>query len=136
MSVKRIALTTEQFRVFGNLVEWNLSDVPPSKWPMIPGLQRGDTIAVMASGTVADPRVLNGIEAVVGFDHLVHETRPNERKREPQGNAYHYVIERIRRSDYPYILHGPFSSETRVGHWFDVDDLGIYWSNSEGNDST
>jgi hypothetical protein len=79
----------------------------------------------MGSGDMSGPRLLNGIHAIAGFDHLVFERRP--RPGEPAGNAYHWVIQAITDRRFPFLLHGPFKSETRVPHWFDSDDLALYW---------
>ena len=126
MSTKRIPLTKEQFDQLELIPGWTLSDVPPEHWDKIPGLQRRDEIvAVFASGCCTESRILNGIDAVAGFDLLAHESRPQ--KNEPEGNAYHYVLQESQREDVPYILHGPFPCETRVTHWYEAGDLDIYW---------
>src|SRR5260370_381018 len=118
MAVKRTPLTQEQFDRLG-LAGWTIDDVPREHWDKIPGLQRlQDTFAVMASGCVANPGVRTGINAVAGFDVLAHEPRPMVK--EPPGNAYHYVIQKTSDTRFPYILHGPFRSETIVDHWFDA----------------
>lgn len=102
--------------------------MPPEHWAKIPGLQRlNDTVAVMASGTLSDPGVLNDVEnAIAGADVLVHESNPYPD--EPEGNAYHYVVQRINDPRFPYVVHGPFRSETLVDHWFEADQLDRYWA--------
>jgi hypothetical protein len=80
----------------------------------------------MASGSTSDPRILNGISAVAGADVLAIETNPVPG--EPEGNAYHFVIEKIKHPDFPYLMHGPFKSGTIVPHWYDSDDLDAYFS--------
>jgi hypothetical protein len=130
MAAKRTLLTQEQFDRLG-LVGWTIDEVPREHWSKIPGLQRlQDTFAVMASGSVVNPGILNGINAVAGIDVLAHETRPMAK--EPPGNAYHYVIQKTSDDRFPYILHGPFRSETIVEHWFDADQLDRYWSDGSG----
>ena len=62
---------------------------------------------------------------------LVHEINPQIDKNEPEGNAYHYVVQKIKDNRYPYILHGPFTSETKVKHWFDAEELSTYWQNQD-----
>jgi hypothetical protein len=85
MGAKRTLLTQEQFDRL-QLVGWTIDEVPQALWPSIPGLQRlQDTFAIMANGSVANPGVLNGINAVAGFDVLVQEPRPMAN--EPPGNA-------------------------------------------------
>lgn len=126
MAIKRNLLTQEQFDRLPIGPNWKIDEVPPEHWDKIPGIQRlGDTIAIMASGSVSDPGLLNGIHCVAGLDHLVHETRPM--KDEPPGNAYHYVIQKTHDPRYPYILHGPFKTETIIQHWWEADNLDCYW---------
>ena len=72
-------------------------------------------MAVVASGCEQAPRHLNGILAVAGIDVLVLER--NRKVGEPEGNAYHYVLQQSGHPTYPYILHGFFRCETRVAHY-------------------
>jgi len=130
MAIKRKALTEEQFRSLNTTDGWSVDEVPKKDWAKIPGLQRrNDTIGIMASGSMTDPRVLNKINAIAGFDVLVNESNPMARKMEPEGNAYHYVIQKIAREDFPYILHGPYRSGMQVSHWFEAPDLVAYFVN-------
>lgn len=126
--VKKTPLTTEQFELIGSVPDWQCHDIPVEDWSKIPGLQRlHDTIAVMGSASITNPKILNNIEAVAGMDVLAHESHPRVKKGETDGNAYHYVVQRIDHPAYPYILHGPFRCETLVRHWFEDDDLSVYW---------
>ena len=128
MAIKRTPLTKEQFRLIKTTSGWNIDEVPREHWSKIPGLQRlDDTIGVMASGCSDDPKVLNNIKAIAGMDVLVHETNPIVDKDEKEGNAYHYVIQKINDDRFPSILHGPIKSETIVPHWFEAEDLNVYW---------
>jgi hypothetical protein len=128
MGKKRKPLTQEQFDQLCTTDGWNIDEVPKKNWEKIPGLiRREDTVAIMASGTVSDPRILNQIHAIAGFDVLVHELHPMVHKAESEGNAYHYVIQKINNDRYPYLMYGPISSGTRVDHWFEADDLNSYW---------
>lgn len=127
MSIKRFPLTEDQFRSLSVIDGWRVDDVPEAIWSKIPGLQRKpEIVGVMASGCYNEPRVLNGIRAVVGMDVLVHETNP--KPGEADGNAYHWIIQKTNQPDSPYVLIGPFKSETIVSHWFDADDLNTYWN--------
>jgi hypothetical protein len=129
MAIKRTPITEEQFKLIHTTVDWNIDEVPQENWEKILGLQRLDaTFAIMASGTISDPRTLNNIEAIAGMDVLVGEENPKIEKGEGEGNAYHYVFQKTNDVRYPYIMHGPFKSETRIDHWFDADDLNAYWS--------
>lgn len=128
MKNKRKPLTQEQFDQLHTTDGWNIDEVPRENWEKIPGLIRfEDTFAIIASGTVSDPRILNTIHAIAGFDVLVHESHPMVHKAESEGNAYHYVIQKINDDRHPYLMYGPFRSETRVDHWFEADDLDLYW---------
>ncbi len=127
--VNRYPLTDEQFRQLLLCQGWEINDVPPEISPKIPGLVRlNETIAVMASGSTDDPRILNDISAIAGVDVLAHETKPKED--EPEGNAYHFAIQKTKDTRCPFIMYGPFKSGTVVGHWFDADDLDSYWTSS------
>ncbi len=129
MGIKRTLLTAKQFKLIDTTVDWNIKEVPPNHWDKIPGLQRrNDTFAILASGTMTDPQLLNSIESIAGMDVLVNETHPKIEFNEPDGNAYHYIVQKINETRYPYILHGPFKTETKIAHWFEASDLAIYWN--------
>ncbi len=135
MRPKKKALTAAQYSRIERLQGWKVFGIPRVDWNAIPGLTRlEDTIAIMGSADYNDPRLLNSIQAVAGFDQLVYESNP--KPGEPSGNAYHFVVQRSNRQDYPYILHGPFKSETRVKHWFDADDLEVYWMEETADESS
>ena len=78
----------------------------------------------MGSADANDARLLNMVHAIAGFDQLVHEPHPHAG--EPEGNAYHYVIQKINHTAYPYIMYGPYRTETTVTHWFSADNLDAY----------
>ena len=86
-------LTQEQFDLLKIGKDWHIDEVPREHWHRIPLVRLADTIGVMASGCVEYPGILNDIPAVAGIDVLAHETRPCFD--EPDGNAYHYVIQKI-----------------------------------------
>jgi hypothetical protein len=126
MAMKRLPLTQEQFDQLPVADHWQIDEVPRELWDRIPGLQRlQDTFAIMGSGSVSDPGLLNGIMSIAGIDVLVNE--PNPMAGEPPGNAYHYVFQKTNHAGFPYIMHGPYISETVVPHWFDAPDLERYW---------
>jgi len=127
MAIKRSLLTQEQFDQLPVGDNWQIDEVPRDLWGKIPGLQRlQDTFAIMGSGSVSNPGLLNGIMSIAGIDVLVNE--PNPMAGEPPGNAYHYVFQKINDSRFPYIMYGPYISETIVPHWFDAPDLERYWA--------
>lgn len=80
----------------------------------------------MASGS-CDPGTLNGISAVAGLDVLAYE--PNPKQGEPDGNAYHYVFQKLTTGG--YLMTGPFPTDAIVPHWFDAKDLDKYWAELE-----
>jgi len=126
MSVKRTPLTQEQFERLNTTANWDICEVPREHWDKIPSIQRlRDTVAIKGSADITAPQILNGIHSIAGFDVLTYEKNPMEG--EPEGNAYHYVIQQINDPRYPYLMHGPFKSETIVPHWFDAEDLDRYW---------
>ncbi|SRR6266446_2493241 len=126
--MKRTPLTENQFKLLQTTDGWNIDEVPKEHWDKIPGIERlHDTFGILASGTCSDPKILNSVSSIVGFDVLAHESNPNTAKNEPAGNAYHYVIQKLERTDYPYLMHGPFRKETLVDHWFDYEDINRYW---------
>lgn len=118
-------MTEDQYRELGLREAWKLEELPREVWPSIPGLRRrSDTIAVMGSADISNPRLLNEIRAIGGLDHLVFEACP--KPGEPPGNAYHYVIQAVSDARFPYIVHGPFCKQARVPHWFEASDLDAY----------
>jgi len=127
VAFKRTLLTQEQFNQIPVDSNWHIDDVPRDLWDKIPGIERlNDTFAIMASGSVSSPSILNGINSIAGMDVLVHETNPMPS--ETPGNAYHYVFQETNDKRYPIIMHGPFRSETIIPHWFDAPDIDTYWS--------
>jgi hypothetical protein len=127
MGLNRTPLTEDQFEKMRISTDWSIDEVPPDVWDNIPKLPRRDNLlCVMASGTITDSRILNGIYAIGGMDVLAIED--NRQPNEPEGNSYHLVFAKINDPRYPYLMIGPFKSETRVPHWYNADDLSVYWS--------
>jgi hypothetical protein len=124
MGVKVTKLNDEQFKNLGTTDEWKINEVPLKFWDTIPNVERlHDTFCIMASGSRTEG-TLNGYSAIAGFDVLALETK--RKKNEPEGNAYHYVIQK--REDGNYLI-GPFRADMVVPHWFDAEDLSKYWMN-------
>lgn len=122
---KKYLLTSDHFSNLSNLDGWKITEIDEAVWKLIPNLPRKeDTITVMASGN-CDPGMLNGIQAIVGMDILVHETNP--KPGEKPGNAYHMVIQELNDARFPYLMHGPFTQQTIVPHHFDAEDLNRYF---------
>lgn len=129
MTIEKIPITQEQFDLLKTTENWNIDEVDKKFWDKIPGIQRlQDTIAIMASGSFSDPRIMHFIDNIVaGIDVLAHEPKPKINKKEKEGNAYHYVFQKTGKTELPYIMHGPYRTETIVPHWFDCKDIDSYW---------
>lgn len=115
--MKRYPLTAEQFEVLRG-EGWEIRELPRSEWDRIPNLsRRDDLVAVFYSGCMNQGKLLNGIQAVAGFDAVVQETKP--KPGEPELNIYHGVIQQLdtTRNAVPFLLHAPFTEETLFGHW-------------------
>lgn len=115
--------------VFSRLTisEWEIRELPKEHWDKIPGLPRThDAISVFYSGSFTDPRALNGIIGIAGFDVVAYENKP--KKDEPPINAYHCVIKQLdsSKNPCPYLLYGPFTEETLFGHRGGFDMLEKY----------
>lgn len=123
---KRIPLSQEQAKRLLRDQDWKLFEILQADWSSIPDFQRReDMFACIGSADPYDPRLLNMINrCVAGFDQLVYESEP--KLGEPEGNAYHWLVQESGREDYPYVLRGPFYSETRVPHHFDFKALDAY----------
>jgi hypothetical protein len=126
LNTKATPFTKEQFNQLELKQNWEIVDISPESWNKIPGIQRlRDTFAIMGSACLTDPRCLNRLNGVAGIDVLISEAHP--KIGEPEGNAYHYVFQYTGNPNYPYTMYGPFKAETKVLHWFNVDDLDSYW---------
>jgi len=122
--IGKTVLTFDQVNLLIRNGNWFINDIPVEDWDRLPDWMNGDdTLGILTSGELSDPRLLNGIQAIGGVDFLRHESRPKEG--EPEGNAYHFVIKQ--ESDAKFYLCGPFTKETLVRHWFKSDDLNKYW---------
>jgi hypothetical protein len=69
MKAKRKLLTEKQFNNLSILQDWQLFEIPKEQWKSIQNLPRlEDTIAIMGSVNIYNPRLLNNIQSVAGFD--------------------------------------------------------------------
>lgn len=126
MAVKRTPLTEDQFNTLGIEANWDITDVPPEYWNNLPNVERlHDTVAIMASGSLNAPGMLNGLQCIAAMDVLAAEDRPQEGERE--GNAYHYLFQKFNDPQRPFLMIGPFKGHTRIGHWFEYKDLDTYF---------
>lgn len=103
--------------------EWALIEAPEEIYDL--GLvRRKESLSVMISGSSDNPVMANNLKKIIiGMDVLAVETRPNIKRNEPSGNAYHYIIQQTNRAKFPYILYGPYNEGTIVPHWFEDSDL-------------
>ena len=89
-------------------------------------MRQEETLSVWISGSYSNPMLAEVENAIAGIDVLTIETNPNINKKEPSGNAYHYILQKINDNKYPFILHGPFKRGTIISHWYDAKDLDVY----------
>lgn len=133
MKPKHRPLTAEQFDRLNGVQGWKLFEVPKEDWGAFPTLTRiEDTAHIYGSADIYDPQVLNDIRVIAGFDQLVIER--NFQPNEPEGNAYHYVVQQTNHPAFPYLLHGPYTTETRVSHWHPIDQQDSYTSDDCQNE--
>jgi hypothetical protein len=114
------------FNTISGLEDWHVNELPRDKWSELFDHHReDDTFAVLVSGEYSNPRMMHNVSCYAGMDQLVNESSP--RTDEPEGNAYHFVLIRSGHPKHPYILMGPIPSGTQVSHWFNYEDLSVYW---------
>jgi hypothetical protein len=114
-------------KMFESVPEWFPTEAPLETSSILGLVRPHDTISIWISGSSSKPQLALSIDNVIaGIDVLTHEQKPDLVKNEPPGNAYHYVLQKINDKRFPYVLYGPYESETTIPHWFDVDDLNIY----------
>ena len=118
MKINHIPITQEQFDTICSLTAWTIEELDLKTLKLIPKIVRPDQVfGGYISGALEQPKMLNGHVSIAGLDVFVHEPYPQTLKHEGDVNVYHYVIQRTGRTDFPYILHGPFRDETLLGHW-------------------
>jgi hypothetical protein len=65
------------------------------------------------------------------MDVIVNEQNPMRNKGEGDVNVYHYIIKRTGRADFPYLMFGPYTDETLMGHWPKSLDVTVYFKDEE-----
>lgn len=127
MSTKHTLLTQAQFDALNISNDWQIAELDMATLKMTPGIQRKkDAIGSYISGSLTQPKPLNESTAVVGFDVLAHEPNPKTHRGEGSLNVYHYIIKRTGRTDFPFILSGPYPEEALLTHWPKELDLTPY----------
>lgn len=94
---------------------------------VIPKIVRpNDLLGAYVSGCRDQTKMLNRYPSVAAFEVLVFETNPRPEWNEGSVNAYHYIIYKSGRTDFPYILCGPFNDDTIIGHHPSDLNLEVY----------
>jgi hypothetical protein len=115
-------------RLFESFPEWCPVEAPLETTSILGLVRPQDTISIWISGSSSNPQLAFCVENVIaGIDVLTHEQKPNLVKNEPPGNAYHYILQKIADKKFPYVLYGPYERGTIIPHWFDADDLNVYF---------
>ena len=111
-------LTQEQFDLLFRSPAWKIEELDPLTIKLTPLIQRKhQLLGGFVSGDLTGTRRLNGQDAVLGLDIIVHEEKPYVHRGEGNVNTYHYIVTKTGRSDFPYAIHGPYTEETLIGHW-------------------
>ena len=130
MPAPKELLTREQYEALNSAEGWKITALDDQTIRDTPGIQRKhDLLGGYVSGDCSDVRRINGREAILGMDILVHESLPKTSFGEADVNVYHYVVTKTGRTDFPYCLHGPFTKEALQSHWPPDLDLTPYAQN-------
>lgn len=113
-------------KLFESKPEWTPVEIPMNSITGLGLVRAEDTLSIWISGSYSNPQLTQIENAIAGIDVLTIETKPNFGKKEPPGNAYHYILQKINDNKYPFILHGPFKKGTIISHWYDTKDLDVY----------
>ena len=117
----RHELTKDQYDILIGSGDWDINEVPIDEWSNLPAWMTKDCLAINASGSMNNAKMMHGLKVIGGIDWLRAENNP--KSGEPDGNAYHFVITASGQHNYSY---GPFQSGTLVPHWFTEEDLNNY----------
>lgn len=127
MNAKYKLLTEAEYDTIASSSDWKIVELDLPAIRAIPGIQRKqDLLGGFVSGEASAPARLNGQNAILGMDILVHEKQPKVNFGEGDINVYHYIITKTERPDLPYCLYGPFTKETLLGHWPPNLDMSPY----------
>lgn len=124
----RTPLTKETFDALCRTDKWRIREVDLETIKATEGVERKtDILSAFSSGDANATKMLNNQEAVFGMDVIVHEQRPFRDRGEGDVNVYHYVIKTTGRADFPYLMFGPYTDETLMGHWPTSLDVSVYF---------
>lgn len=117
MPVNHLPLLLHQLDSIYHLNNWTIEELSLETLSSIPRIVRPDhLLGGYISGCLERPKLLNSHNSIAAFDVIVFETNPKAKWDEGPINAYHYVIRRSGREDYPYLLSGPYNAGTLIGH--------------------
>lgn len=117
MSTQDTKLTQAEFDALNISTNWSIEELDMATLKMTPGVQRKhDALGGYISGNLNQPKTLNGASAVFAFDVLAHEPRPKVNRGEGHLNVYHYIISRTGKTDFPFMLSGPFYEGALLDH--------------------
>lgn len=118
MKTNHVPLTQAHFNSICYPASWQIEESAYPTLHQIPKIIRPEQLlGGFISGSLVQPKLLNGYLSVAGFDILIYEPNPYTTQGETNLNAYHYIIQRTGHPTFPYILRGAFRDETLVGHW-------------------
>lgn len=124
----RTPLTQAEFDKISLAKGWEIKEVDLQTIHATEGIARKkDVIGAFSSGDANAAKKLNNHDAIFGMDVIVHEQNPMREKNEGDVNVYHYVVKRTTRTDYPYLMFGPYAGDTLMGHWPTGLDVEVYF---------
>lgn len=127
MKANHDPLTQEELDNLYKSSEWRITEMPFDVLSAIRRIVRPkNLLGAFISGSLDQPKFLNGHNSIAGFDVLVHEINPKPEWNEGEINAYHYVIRKSGNKTHPYILSGPYRNGTIIGHHPVGFNLDIY----------
>lgn len=132
MKPNHIPITQVQFDRIVSSEKWSIEEMSLDVIAVIPKIVRPDDIlGGFISGSLDQPKKLNQYPSVAAFEILVFEKNPKPEWNEGSVNAYHYVIRKSGNSAYPYILSGPYTGDTIIGHHPSGLNLEVYEQREE-----
>lgn len=127
MNANHIPITQEQLDRIYSSSGWQIEEIGLEELKVIPKIVRPeDLLGAFVSGSLEQPKKLNAHNSIAAFEVLVFERNPRSEWNEGPVNAYHYVIRRSGHTDFPYILSGPYTADTIIGHHPKELNLDVY----------
>ena len=130
MNPNHIPITQNQLDRIYSSSGWGITEISLEELKVIPRIVwPDDHLGAFASGCLEQTKKLNGYNSIAAFEVLVHEKNPKPEWNEWNVNAYHYIIRESGHSDYLYILSGPYTRDTIIGHHPSNLNLEVYEQN-------